>query len=193
MDLHNQIEKRGAIMAGSIAKKLCIGLVVLVIAGCASTHDLTHLGQLSSNHVTLEVVGGATGGCGPELWDFVRVLPDGSSSGFFRVPKGKVLVVTDVDWQYATHGIFTTSKMQVLRLVIENLADPKLDRRAMDSTIMLTDDGKGGLAGGVSESMTSGFVVSSEARICPDVFPGPMGPPGGLQHLILRGYLAPEK
>ena len=180
-------------MAGSIAKKLCTGLVVLVIAGCASTHDLTHIGQPSSNHVTLEVVGGVTGGCGPELSDFVRVLPDGGSGGVFRVPEGKVLVVTDVDWQYATHGIFDTSKMQVLRLVIENLADPKLDRRAMDSAIVLTDDGKGGLSGGISESMKSGFVASSEARICPDVSPGPMGPPGGLQHLTPRGYLAPEK
>ena len=33
------------------------------------------------------------------------------------------------------------------------------------------------------------LVVSSKARICPDVFPGPVGPPLGLQHLILRGYL----
>jgi hypothetical protein len=41
--------------------------------------------------------------------------------------------------------------------------------------------------------MTSGFVVSSKARICPDVFPGPHGPPSGLQHLIVRGYLIAEK
>ena len=47
--------------------------------------------------------------------------------------------------------------------------------------------------GGASEAMTSGFVVSSAARICPDVIPGPLGPPFGLQHLILRGYLAPDR
>jgi hypothetical protein len=41
--------------------------------------------------------------------------------------------------------------------------------------------------------MTSGFVVSSKARICPTVFPGPLGPPSGLQHLIARGYLIPGK
>ena len=43
--------------------------------------------------------------------------------------------------------------------------------------------------GGTSDAMTTGFVVTSKARVCPDVFPGPQGPPSGLQHLILRGYL----
>lgn len=52
------------------------------------------------------------------------------------------------------------------------------------------ESGLGGLGwGGISEAMTSGIVVSSKARICPDIFPGPTGPPGGFQHLILRGYL----
>jgi len=137
--------------------------------------------------VVLEVVGGASGGCGPASLDFVRVLPDGSSSpGFFRVPEGRLLVVTDADWQYA-HAT-RANKMEILRLFIENLADPSQDRRAFESTILLNADGEGG----ISEHMTTGLVVSSQARICPDLFPGPLGPPSGLQHLIIRGYMVPE-
>jgi hypothetical protein len=152
--------------------------------------NLTHMGQPASNHVTLEVIGGVTGGCGPAQLDFMRVLPDGSNGGIFRVPKGEVLIVTDVDWQYVhPNGGTDSGKIQVLRLFIQNLANPQESRRAFESTITLSSAGEGG----ASESMTSGFVVSSKARICPDVSPGPQGPPYGLQHLILRGYLAPDK
>ena len=142
-------------------------------------------------HVVLEVVGGLIGGCGPSLLDFVRVLPDGGSKGGpggggFRVPARHALVITDVDWQYVhPQGAAGAGRIQVLRLFIENLADPNLTRRAFESTITLSSQGEGG----ISEAMTTGFVVSSKARICPNVFPGPQGPPSGLQHLILRGYL----
>jgi hypothetical protein len=174
-------------------KILCTLIAVLALSGCVRTH--THMKQVSSDHVTLEVVGGMTGGCGSALLDFVRVLPDGNSeSGAgglgWRVPEGKVLVVTDVDWQYVhpNHGT-AAGKIQILRLFIENLADPSRSRRAFESTITLSSKGEGG----ISEAMTSGFIVTSEARICPDVFPGPQGPPSGLQHLIFRGYLAQDK
>jgi hypothetical protein len=39
--------------------------------------------------------------------------------------------------------------------------------------------------GGISESMTSGFVVSSAGRIVVDTFPGG----GVISHVIIRGYL----
>ena len=147
---------------------------------------------LSANqHVVLEVVGGMNGGCGASLFDFVRVLPDGTSQigpgGLgWRVPAGDVLVVTDVDWEYVhPQGAAAAGKIEVLRLIIENLANPDVSRRAFESTITLSSQGQGG----ISEAMNSGFVVSPAARICPDIFPGPQGPPFGLQHLILRGYL----
>jgi hypothetical protein len=159
----------------------------------AKGKNLSHLGQPVGEHVTLEVVGGMKGGCGRDQLDFVRVLPDGnteSSPGGYRVPEGKVLVVTDVDWQYVhPKGADGAGKIQVLRLSIDDLTKPGNGRRAFDSTITLSGQGEGG----VSVSMTSGFVVSSKARICPDVFPGPQGPPFGLQHLIVRGYLIAEK
>jgi hypothetical protein len=161
----------------------------------ATDKNLSHLGQPPGEHVTLEVVGGMKGGCGPAQLDFVRVLPDGNTEAGpgglgYRVPKGKFLVVTDVDWQYVhPKGAEGAGKIQVLRLSIENLAKPGNSRRAIDSTVTLSSQGEGG----VSVSMRSGFVVSSKARICPDVFPGPLGPPSGLQHLIVRGYLIAEK
>jgi hypothetical protein len=145
----------------------------------------------ASQHVVLEVVGGMNGGYGPDKLDFVRNLSDGSvESGpgglGWRAPAGKVLVVTDVDWQYVhPQGATQAGTIQVLRLFIQNLANPDNSRRALDSTIILSATGEGG----VSQAMTSGFVVSSKARIGPDLFPGPSGPPSGLQHLILRGYL----
>jgi hypothetical protein len=165
----------------------------VVILEAGPIGPATHMGQTYDNHVTLEVVGGLNGGCGPAKLDFVRVLPNGNmQSGAgglgWRVPKGKVLVVTDVDWQYVhPNGAASAGQMQILRLFIENLADPTLNRRAFESPVILSNTG----AGGVSASMTSGFIVSNAARICPDVIPGPLGPPSGLQHLILRGYLAP--
>jgi len=163
----------------------------------AQAQEATHMGQKASAHVVLEAVGGVIGGCEPGGLDFVRVLPDGkldtvnvNESGAFRIPARKVLVVTDVDWQYVhPDGQQQAGNIQVLRLIIENLATPENRRRAFESTITLSNTGQGG----ISEHMTSGFIVSSDARICPEVSPGPTGPPYGLQHLIVRGYLAPAK
>jgi len=186
-------------------KKVVIpGLLIMLLASLAVSSAvacspgstwLTHMGQLASNHVTLGSTRVGTGGCEPCQLDFSRVLPDGSlEAGVFRVPEGKVLVVTDVDWKYRTHGLFETNRVQSLRLFVENLAGypPSV---AFESTITLVDDGYGGLAGGISEHMTSGFVVSSGTRVCPDVYPGPACHPegGGLQHLILRGYLIEDR
>ena len=145
----------------------------------------------ASQHVVLEVGGGMNGGCGPAKLDFVRVLPDGSTQSGpgglgWRVPVGQALVITDVDWQYKhPQGAAAAGNIQVLRLFIENLATTSHTRRAFESTITLSSHGEGG----ISEAMSSGFVVSSKARVCPDVSPGPLGPPSGMQHLILRGHL----
>lgn len=180
-----------------IMKISCVLLVFFALTGCGSNNKITHIthmGQPVSEHVVLEVVGGMNGGCGPAKHDFLRVLPDGNiESGAgglgYRVPDGKVLIITDVDWQYVHPDYeLAAGKIEVLRLFIENLTEPSKQRRVFESTITLSSMG----VGGISESVTSGFPVSSAARICPDVFPGPQGPPSGLQHLILRGYLIPE-
>ena len=42
-------------------------------------------------------------------WIFYRIFPDGTVGGF-SLPKGKALVVTDVDWNYNTgeHNVMQT-------------------------------------------------------------------------------------
>lgn len=144
----------------------------------------------ASQHVVLEVIGGMNGGC-ESGFDFVRNLPNGEREAGpgglgWRVPVGQALVITDVDWQYVhPQGPAAAGTIEILRLFVEGLADGSDSQREFESTITLSSKGEGG----VSEAMTSGIVVSSKARICPDIFPGPTGPPSGLQHLILRGYL----
>jgi hypothetical protein len=203
---------------GSFFKRAAILVACITSLGCADTppptaptgsgkdeapgkrapavdNILSHLGQPVAQHVTLELVGGMKGGCGPAKLDFVRVLPDGNTESTpeglgYRVPEGKLLVVTDVDWQYVhPKRAEAAGQIQVLRLSVENFAKPENKRRAFESTVTLSSQGEGG----TSQSMASGFVVSAKARICPDVFPGPQGPPSGLQHLIVRGYLIAEK
>jgi hypothetical protein len=141
----------------------------------------THVGQRPRNHVTLEVIGVASTGDPRQDLDFIRVYPDGTRAGgppWFRVPRRQVFVVTDVDWQY---NLGAPGQIQTFRIFIENLADPTISTRVFESTIVLNNQGQGG----ISESMTSGFVVSSEGRIIVDTFPGG----GVISHVIIRGYL----
>ena|GEM_PF-4951181 len=144
--------------------------------------------QTLAQNVVLEVVGGMKGGYGPASLDFIRNLPDGNRQSGpgglgWRVPAGQALVVTDVDWQYVhPQGTAAAGSIDILRLFVENLATPGLSQRVFESTVTLSSRGEGG----ISQAMTTGFVVSSKARIGVDIMPGPQS---GLQHLILRGYL----
>ncbi|NTW51637.1 MAG: hypothetical protein HGB22_03515 [Chlorobiaceae bacterium] len=148
----------------------------------------------ASQHVTLEVVGGLNGGYGPSKLDFIRILSDGTSQSGpgglgWRVPAGQALVVTDVYWQYVhPQGAAGFDKIMVLRLFIENIANPMNSRRVFESTITLSSKGEGG----THEAMASGFAVSSKGRIGVDITPGPIGPPSGLQHLLIHGYLVAD-
>jgi hypothetical protein len=144
----------------------------------------THLGQPPANHVLLESIGVASTGDPATDLDFFRTLPDGSTTpsgpAGFRVPARQVLIITDVDWQYA--GSPGTS--QTFRIFIKSLKDSNSPgRRVFESTIELDGEGNGG----ISEAMTAGFVVSSEVRLAVDTSPGG----GKIQHVLLRGYLVP--
>ncbi len=141
----------------------------------------THTGQQPSNHVTLETIQVANTGDPKQDLDFIRINQDGTRPAgppWFRVPTGQVFVVTDVDWQY---NLGAAGQLQTLRIFIENLADPTISNRVFESTIVLNNQGQGG----ISESMISGFVVSSGGRIVVDTFPGG----GVISHAIIRGYL----
>ena len=141
----------------------------------------THTGQQPSNHVTLETIRVANTSDPKQDLDFIRINQDGTRPAgppWFRVPTGQVFVVTDVDWQY---NLGAAGQIQTFRIFIENLADPTISNRVFESTIVLNNQGQGG----ISESMTSGFVVSSAGRIVVDTFPGG----GVISHVIIRGYL----
>jgi hypothetical protein len=147
---------------------------------------ITHMGQSASQHVLLESIGVANTGDPLQDIDFFRVLPDGTLSPTgptgFRVPKGKVMIITDVDWQY---GSGPAGASQTFRVFIETLSQPGVRRRVFESTIQLDNSGNGG----TSEAMTTGFVVSRKVRLAVDTIPGG----GKIQHVLLRGYLAPDK
>jgi hypothetical protein len=132
------------------------------------------------------MVMGMTGGFGPHLIDFVRINADGvtvSGPGGkgYRTPKKKMLIITDVDFQYANG---TPGDLQTFRLMLEEIGGSGPPNRVWESGIVLGPKG----SGGASHAMTAGFAVSSKARIGADVIPGPTAP-GHLQHVILRGYL----
>lgn len=186
---HERRPGTGALMRSGLTSVLaCLVAFAAPDLQAQSQSRITHTGQSPRDHVTLEVVGGVQCGCeeAEALLDFIRVLPNGKATGNFRVPSGAFLVVTDVDWQYIhPDGSAGAEGIQILRLFIQNRREPSTCSRAFESTVVLSGLGQGG----TSESMTSGFVVAAGSRICPDVIPGPMGPPAGLQHLILRGYL----
>jgi hypothetical protein len=125
------------------------------------------MGQPPKNQVTLESMGTGHGE------DFVRINPDGTPEDEdFRPPAGKVLVVTDVDWQYNSGP---PDSRQTFRIRINE------DRTSFESTVMLNHQGDGG----TSEAMTSGFVVASGSKLVVDVYPGG----GVLNHVMVRGYL----
>jgi hypothetical protein len=157
---------------------------LLPSAADAAMNPNTHLGQTAGHSVTLEVFapGIFCSRAGPfNSLSFQRNLANGTDTAFPGPPAGQVLVVTDVDWQYNSG---TPNSKQTLRLFLVNNTDPRLSFRALESTIQLNGSG----AGGTSEAATSGFVQSSTATICVDEWPGG----GNLEHLLLRGYLAPD-
>ena len=159
-------------------------LCLLMLTGCASD---THLRQSREAHVVLESATGDTG-CTVSTagTTFRRILQDGNGAlQPFQMPPEKSLIVTDVDWQYSHPiGAAAAGGRVVLRVFIQNLADPTQRERVFESTIILNSAGEGG----TSEAMTAGFVMATTAQLCVDTGVNPKGPPSGLQHAILRGY-----
>ena len=159
-------------------------LCLLMLTGCASD---THLRQSREAHVVLESATGDTG-CTVSTagTTFRRILQDGNGAlQPFQMPPEKSLIVTDVDWQYSHPiGAAAAGRRVVLRVFIQNLADPTQRERVFESTIILNSAGEGG----TSEAMTAGFVMAPTAQLCVDTGVNPKGPPSGLQHAILRGY-----
>jgi hypothetical protein len=92
----------------------------------------THLGRKASEMVSLSGLFNNTG----EIF-FLRTLPDGTSTSF-TIPAGKVLIITDVNWQIDAGNPGTVIR---LLLRIENLANPTLIRNVHNSVLTLNSAG----------------------------------------------------
>jgi hypothetical protein len=136
----------------------------------------THLGRKASEMVSLSGNFNATG----EIF-FMRTLPDGTSTPF-TIPAGKVLIITDVNWQIEAGNPGTVAR---LSLRIENLANPIFIRDVHKSVLTLNSAG----VNGVNERLGAGIAVSSAAKITALL----TTPSGALGSLYLIGYLAPEE
>lgn len=141
-----------------------------------SASSATHLGRKASEMVSLSGLFNANG----EIF-FMRTLPDGTATTF-TIPAGKVLIITDVNWQIDFGNPGTVVR---LSLRIENLANPSLIRNVHNSVLTLNSAGVNGL----NERMAAGIVISSAAKITANL----NAPSGALGGLFLIGYLAPEE
>lgn len=136
----------------------------------------THLGRKASEMVSLSGLFNATG----EIF-FMRTLPDGTNASF-TIPPGKVLIITDVNWQIEAGNPGTVVR---LLLRIENLANPIFFRNVHNSVLTLSSAG----VNVSNERLGTGIAVSSAAKITAQL----TAPSGALSNLFLIGYLAPDE
>lgn len=171
-------------LARGVGWAMVLGTAAIALAACAPR---SHLGQAPAEQVVLHSATGDTGcSFGAAGRTFRQVFQDGTGAlQPFAMPADRTLVITDMDWLYHhPSGAAAAGTRVVLRLLIQNLADPDRQERMVESTILLDAQGEGG----TSESMTSGFAMTAAAQLCFDTMGGPAGPPSGVQHVILRGY-----
>lgn len=163
--------------------RFCLLIVSFAVCATGAAGQTRPSTLKASNIVLLELINGAKDGCGPLKFEFVRTLPDGTAeTDPYRVPDGRLLVVTDVDWHFVSGP---PNQLQVFRLLVQNLGDGAKIRRAFESAVQLNGFG----IGGASEHMTTGFVVAPQARICADATQGMDGSVMRLSKVLLRGYL----
>ncbi|HEX9421302.1 MAG TPA: hypothetical protein VGA81_19755 [Methylomirabilota bacterium] len=163
--------------------------------------SVTHVGVPAADHVVLYALRNIAGGCVQAGYEFFRAnvgglgsVPNPDVDPPFRVRRGRHLVVTDIDWDYIhPQGAAAAGTRHELVLRVQRLGVPTQVMSVLKSATLLNTDGKGG----AQASLTSGFIVSAGARLCPIVFPGPTVDPGGtsagLQEVIVRGYLVASR
>lgn len=160
--------------------------------------SVTHMGVAATDHVVLYALRTIAGGCVQAGHEFFRVnvrglgsSPDPDVDSPFRIRRGYNLVVTDIDWDYIhPQGAAAAGTRQELVLRVQHLQVSTQVMSVFKSAALLNTDGRGG----AQASLTSGFVVSAGARLCPIVLPGPIldfegGTSAGLQEVIVRGHL----
>jgi hypothetical protein len=132
------------------------------------------LGQPIRDHVTLMCYGTVQGDSSV-TWTFYRIFPDGTVDGF-SIPQGRILVVTDVDWNYNTGE---HNQAQIFSIYMK-MPKKNIRNKVFASTVIGDEYG----SGGASVSMTAGFVISKMNRMEPM-----LEFTGYLNDIILRGYL----
>jgi hypothetical protein len=161
----------------------CLILTLIVWPAVAPGQFQTHLNQTPTDHVTLRgfLVTLAGKDRDPtQFYEFKRVFPDGhTDSGQFVVPEGKVLVLTDVEWNNEFHA----GNEEYLTVRVHGQAG--VSSRCISSDI-------GHIAQpGPSLNMTAGFVVEPGGWVeVPLYTRDPFeGKPRIGEFLFLRGYL----
>jgi hypothetical protein len=163
----------------------------------------THLGQDVDDHVTLIAREHKRApNCNTASFKnraFFRVSPEGEvESTPFKVPKGRVLVVTDVEWTAygGPNGTNDLVANRTLTLTIHVGNNSQIaDNPAVFASSLTIDSAAMGGRPGKSEYMTAGFVVGANTRICPHV--SQLEPSFiatvHIDRAILRGYLLAAK
>lgn len=152
----------------------------------------SHLNQDPRDHVVLTREPDVPGGCGLQESDFFRVQPDGTKENDpFRVPEGRLLVVTDVDsWIADFQGSVPRPDNSSTYFTLA-LRHDYGDGRITEYRVFRDekrDDFQGRL--GDSVGMTTGFVVAPDTLICPHAQVNPTPDTDVLRlRVILRGYL----
>jgi hypothetical protein len=164
---------------------LAVGAVAFISSMSAHAQTLvrdvdaaatTHVGRKASELVSLSGLFDSAG----QVF-FLRTLPNGNAESF-TIPKGMMLVITDIHWQITAGNPGTVAR---LSLITENNANPALIRLVYNSVLTLN-------SGGVNNSndrFTTGILVSWEAKIKAKL----TIPTGALDTLFLIGYLVPEE
>ena len=147
----------------------------------------THIGQGAFEHVMLHSFYGS-GGCpiGEEdTVKFVRYGPDARpvTGGEFRVPKGKLFIVTDVNFTFINAAV--TNRRVNFEFEVQDVICGVGCEQDLFRTSFETDSvGRGG----ESISFTTGLVIGPTARICPET-----NTAEGLGNINIYGYLVPTR
>jgi hypothetical protein len=168
---------------------VCCPFLLLGVRPSGLSAQTAHTGQSPNQHVVLTRDPSIAGGCGLQQSEFFRIFSDGTkASAPFRVPKGWLLVITDVDWwlgDFKSPGSAGTNLY--FELALEHQQLPVITTYRVFRDVGTTDSGN---RVGRSVSMTTGFVVSPVARICPFAQDADTPDTDLLRlQVILRGYL----
>jgi len=192
----NHLPARGAATLGVCFVVGCALIAVATYASADSTprrlYRPTHLGVAPSDMVMLQ-----SSGSGSTI-KFVQVKPDGTiDANEYAVPTGYRLIVTDVDWA----GQQPFGNAPILRIYAENKTTSTTRNVVFMNWCWISTTGGSYASGGGNSNMTTGFSISSGARLTADAafataptasFPASFNNFSYSGLIVLRGYVVPD-